>query len=116
MTTMTEHFPELNGFQAATFDGAIAVSDNVNLKQHLNTPSAEGQTLRGNVERALHNYFTRLEGADVTDVYNLVLSEVEAPLLETVMNYVKGNQTKASEMLGLNRGTLRKKLTQYDLL
>ncbi len=116
MTTMTEHFPELNGFQAATFDGAIAVSDNVNLKQHLNTPSAEGQTLRGNVERALHNYFTRLEGADVTDVYNLVLSEVEAPLLETVMNYVKGNQTKASEMLGLNRGTLRKKLKQYDLL
>ena len=57
-----------------------------------------------------------LEGADVTDVYNLVLSEVEAPLLETVMNYVKGNQTKASELLGLNRGTLRKKLKQYDLL
>ena len=53
MTTMTEHFPELNGFQVATFDGATAVSDNVNLKQHLNTPSAEGQTLRGNVERAL---------------------------------------------------------------
>ena len=116
MTTMTEHFPELNGFQVATFDGATAVSDNVNLKQHLNTPSAEGQTLRGNVERALHNYFTRLEGADVTDVYNLVLSEVEAPLLETVMNYVKGNQTKASELLGLNRGTVRKKLKQYDLL
>ena len=49
-------------------------------------------------------------------MYNLVLSEVEAPLLECVMNYVKGNQTKASEMLGLNRGTLRKKLKQYDLL
>ena len=44
------------------------------------------------------------------------VSEVEAPLLETVMNYVKGNQTKASELLGLNRGTLRKKLKQYDLL
>ena len=113
---MTEHFPALNGFQPATFNGTTAVNDNVNLKQHLNTPSAEGQTLRGNVERALHNYFTRLEGADVTDVYNLVLSEVEAPLLETVMNYVKGNQTKASELLGLNRGTLRKKLKQYDLL
>ena len=55
-------------------------------------------------------------GATVTDVYNLVLTEVEAPLLETVMNHVKGNQTKASELLGLNRGTLRKKLKQYDLL
>ena len=78
--------------------GTTSVSDNVS------------------VEKALHNYFAHLEGADVTDVYNLVLSEVEAPLLETVMNYVKGNQTKASELLGLNRGTLRKKLKQYDLL
>ncbi len=96
--------------------GTASVSDDLNLKQHLNTPSEAGQTLRASVETALHNYFAHLEGADVTDVYNLVLSEVEAPLLETVMNYVKGNQTKASELLGLNRGTLRKKLKQYDLL
>ncbi|UVE17237.1 DNA-binding transcriptional regulator Fis [Pseudomonas sp. LS44] len=106
MTTMTE----------TLVSGTAPVSDNVNLKQHLNTPSEEGQTLRGNVEKALHNYFAHLDGQDVSDVYNLVLSEVEAPLLETVMNYVKGNQTKASELLGLNRGTLRKKLKQYDLL
>ncbi|GGJ97866.1 DNA-binding transcriptional regulator Fis [Pseudomonas matsuisoli] len=106
MTTMTE----------ALVTGTTPVSDNLNLKQHLNAPSAEGQTLRGAVEKALLNYFAHLEGADVTDVYNLVLSEVEAPLLETVMNHVKGNQTKASELLGLNRGTLRKKLKQYDLL
>lgn len=106
MTMMTE----------TLVSGTAPVSDNVNLKQHLNTPSEEGQTLRGSVEKALHNYFAHLEGASVTDVYNLVLSEVEAPLLESVMNYVKGNQTKASELLGLNRGTLRKKLKQYDLL
>ncbi|MGY4530908.1 Fis family transcriptional regulator [Pseudomonas sp. TE3786] len=106
MTMMTE----------TLVSGIAPVTDNVNLKQHLNTPSEEGQTLRGNVEKALHNYFAHLDGQDVCDVYNLVLSEVEAPLLETVMNYVKGNQTKASELLGLNRGTLRKKLKQYDLL
>ena len=74
------------------------------------------RTLRDSVEDALHNYFQHLEGQDVTDVYNMVLSEVEAPLLESVMNYVKGNQTRASEVLGLNRGTLRKKLKQYGLL
>ncbi len=74
------------------------------------------KTLRDSVEDALHNYFQHLEGQDVTDVYNMVLSEVEAPLLESVMNYVKGNQTRASEVLGLNRGTLRKKLKQYGLL
>lgn len=106
MTMMTE----------TLVSGIAPVTDNVNLKQHLNTPSEEGQTLRDSVEKALHNYFAHLDGQDVCDVYNLVLSEVEAPLLETVMNYVKGNQTKASELLGLNRGTLRKKLKQYDLL
>mgnify|MGYP003589231150 CR=1 FL=1 len=96
--------------------GMTAVSDNANLKQHLIAPSEERRTLRDSVEQALHNYFAHLDGQPVTDVYNLVLSEVETPLLETVMRYVKGNQTKASELLGLNRGTLRKKLKQYDLL
>ncbi|AYN93674.1 MULTISPECIES: DNA-binding transcriptional regulator Fis [Pseudomonas] len=96
--------------------GITPVSDNANLKQHLTAPLQEGQTLRDSVEKALRNYFAHLDGQPVTDVYNMVLCEVEAPLLESVMNYVKGNQTKASEMLGLNRGTLRKKLKQYDLL
>jgi Fis family transcriptional regulator len=45
-----------------------------------------------------------------------LLSEVEAPLLEKVMEYTSDNQTRASTMLGLNRGTLRKKLKQYGLL
>ena len=106
MTLMTKQF----------VSETVAVSDNSSLKQHLTTPSVEGQTLRGSVEQALRNYFAHLDGQAVSDVYNLVLSEVEAPLLETVMSYVKGNQTRASELLGLNRGTLRKKLKEYDLL
>ncbi|PSF08290.1 DNA-binding transcriptional regulator Fis [Marinobacter fuscus] len=73
-------------------------------------------TLRDSVEVALTNYFEQLDGAPVSDVYQLVLSEVEAPLLEQVMKYTRNNQTKASTMLGLNRGTLRKKLKQYGLL
>ena len=51
-----------------------------------------------------------------SDVYNLVLSEVEPPLLEAVLRYTRNNQTKASTVLGMNRGTLRKKLKQYELL
>jgi len=96
--------------------GTASVSDNVNLKQHLKSPSEEGQTLRGSVEKALRNYFAHLDGQEVSDLYNLVLSEVEAPLLEEVLRYTRNNQTKAAELLGLNRGTLRKKLKQYDLL
>ena len=75
-----------------------------------------GVTLRDSVEQALTNYFAQLDGAPVTEVYQLVLSEVEAPLLEHVMRYTRNNQTRASVMLGLNRGTLRKKLKQYGLL
>ena len=75
-----------------------------------------GNTLRDEVEKALGNYFAQLDGTPVTDVYQLVLSEVEAPLLEQVLKYTRNNQTKASVLLGLNRGTLRKKLKQYGLL
>lgn len=74
------------------------------------------KTLRDSVESSLGNYFKQLDGQPVTDVYQMVLSEIEAPLFETVMAYTKDNQTKASELLGLNRGTLRKKLKQYGLL
>ncbi|WP_370693329.1 DNA-binding transcriptional regulator Fis [Oceanobacter sp. 4_MG-2023] len=87
-------------------------------EQHirLETPMASNQTLRDSVEQALQNYFDQLDGQDVAGIYDMVLSEVEVPLLETVMKYTRDNQTKASVVLGLNRGTLRKKLKQYGML
>ncbi|MBI2380508.1 MAG: DNA-binding transcriptional regulator Fis [Gammaproteobacteria bacterium] len=72
-------------------------------------------TLRESVQLALNNYFAQLDGQPASNLYDLVLAEVEAPMLETVMSVVRGNQTKAAEVLGLNRGTLRKKLKQYGL-
>lgn len=98
-----------------------------NLKQNLTASNSEQQhqtpqthsnsmTLRDCVDRALKNYFAHLDGQTVSDVYNMVLAEIEAPLLERTMQYMRGNQTQAAIMLGLNRGTLRKKLKQYDLL
>lgn len=78
--------------------------------------SANAQSIRESVAHALDSYFSQLDGQDVFDVYNMVLAEVEAPLFEAVMKYTRKNQTKASVMLGLNRGTLRKKLKQYDML
>ena len=79
-------------------------------------PAENTQTLRDSVEKALESYFAQLDGQPVTEVYDMVLSEVEAPLLEVVMRYTKDNQTKAAILLGLNRGTLRKKLKQYGML
>lgn len=72
-------------------------------------------TLRESVEQAMKNYFAQLENEKPTDIYELVMAEVEAPLMECVMEYTQGNQTKASTVLGLNRGTLRKKLKMYGL-
>lgn len=74
------------------------------------------ETLRDSVELAMNNYFQNLDGQDVNNVYQMVMSEVEAPMLEVVMRYTRDNQTRASQVLGLNRGTLRKKLKQYGLL
>ncbi|MGB1263873.1 MAG: DNA-binding transcriptional regulator Fis, partial [Cognaticolwellia sp.] len=61
------------------------------------------------------NYLSQLNGNDVDDMYDLVLSEIEAPMLEEVMQYTRGNQTRAANLLGINRGTLRKKLKKYGM-
>ena len=98
-------------------ENAESVSASDQQKQHLTHASvSQAQTLRDSVAIALGNYFKHLDGQPVTDVYNMVLSEVEAPLLEEVLRYTRNNQTKAAVLLGLNRGTLRKKLKQYALL
>jgi len=83
--------------------------------QSLNQSVTE-ETLRDCVSRVLNNYFENLEGQETVDLYELVISEVEAPLMEAVMRETRNNQSKAATMLGLNRGTLRKKLKTYGLL
>ena len=67
------------------------------------------------VRAALELYFEQLGDQEADDLYQMVLKEVERPLLETVMYYCANNQTKAARSLGINRGTLRKKLKQYGL-
>lgn len=71
--------------------------------------------LRDSVKQALKNYFSQLNGQDVNDLYELVLAEVEQPLLDMVMQHTRGNQTRAALMMGINRGTLRKKLKKYGM-
>jgi Fis family transcriptional regulator len=68
------------------------------------------------VENALNTYFDALEGENTCGLFDLVMAEVERPMLACVMRYVGGNQSRAAEVLGLSRGTLRKKLTQHGLL
>jgi len=79
------------------------------------TVQVRNKPLRSLTEEALSKYFKDLNGTQPKNLYDFVMSEVEAPLLQTVMDYTEGNQTLASDILGINRATLRKKLKQYRL-
>lgn len=72
--------------------------------------------LRDMTEEALGKYFRDLNGHRPGDLYDLVLGEVEEPLFRAVMEYARGNQSLAAEVLGINRATLRKKLRHYQIL
>ncbi len=73
------------------------------------------EPLRECVRDALAQYFRQLDGYEACNLFALVMSEVEAPLLESVLEHTRGNLTRAAAILGINRGTLRKKLKQYNL-
>lgn len=74
-----------------------------------------GDALSDAVRGCVRRYLAELDGELSTDFYRLVLSQVEAPLLEEVMQHTRNNQSRAAQLLGLNRGTLRKKLQLYRL-
>ncbi len=68
------------------------------------------------VVTALEQYFRDLDGEKPAAIYDMVLKSVEKPMLEVVLAKAGSNQTVAAEMLGINRNTLRKKLTEQQLL
>jgi Fis family transcriptional regulator len=67
------------------------------------------------VKKSLDEYFKHLDGQPPHAIYDMVLGCIEKPLLEYILHKVGGNQSKAAEILGLNRNTLRKKMAQYHL-
>ena len=72
--------------------------------------------LRDSAAQAIAQFLDTLDGEPCSDLYNMVLHQVEQPDLKAVLEYTKQNQSHAAAMLGLNRGTLRKKLCQHGLL
>ena len=68
------------------------------------------------VRRSLNRYFRDLDGQRPHAIYDMVLQATEKPMLEVVMKQANGNQTVAAEILGINRNTLRRKLTDHDLI
>jgi len=67
------------------------------------------------VRKAIDAYFRDLDGERPGAIYDMVLYSVEKPLIEVVLTKVRGNQTQAAQLLGLNRNTLRKKMKAYGI-
>ena len=76
---------------------------------------ARENELSSTVRKVMRQYFKDLDGEKCSGIYDMVVQAVEKPMLEVVMNQAQGNQTRAAQLLGLNRNTLRKKLKQHDL-
>ena len=86
-------------------------------KQKLKFTAAKNRKpLHKHTEEALQDYFKSLNGDRPGDLYDLVIGEVERPLFKAVLDYTHGNQSQAAGILGINRGTLRKKLRTYSLI
>lgn len=79
----------------------------------MNTEVTQNNSLHDVLSRKVNDYLNSLDTKQLTNFHELYLAEVEAPLLEVIMNKTKYNQVKAAKMLGISRGTLRKKLVRY---
>jgi len=82
------------------------------------TKQATDLTLRDHIKEVMNNYYKNMaeQGATPENVYELIMSEAELPLIEATMEYANRNQSTAASTLGLNRGTFRKKLAHYGML
>ena len=84
-------------------------------KKYESKGDARDNELSSTVRKVMRQYFKDLDGEKASGIYDMVVLAVEKPMLEVVMFQAQGNQTRAAQLLGLNRNTLRKKLQQHGL-
>jgi Fis family transcriptional regulator len=112
----TQAFYKTNEATSEVTQTQTAVRDVVNPASLINAEvNTTSKPLKECVFSAMKNYYTHIEGSEPSEVYDMLLSQIEPALLETTMEFTRGNQSKAAIMLGLSRGTLRKKLKRYGL-
>ncbi len=86
-----------------------------NLHDRIPEPTRSESTLRDAAARVVRRYLHDLNGSECRDLYDLMLSQVERPVLEEALRHCGGNLTRTSELLGMNRATLRKKLAELGI-
>ena len=85
------------------------------VKEARNKQPKKNGCLSDNVREAMDRYFNDLDGHEPSDLHELIMSQVEKPLIESVMTNTRGNVSRAAQLLGLNRATLRARLQKYGL-
>ncbi len=90
----------------------------INLEFNLKrmTEKNPNHSLSAQVTVTLESYFDTLDKESATDVYEMVIQQVEKPLIEFILAQTDQNQSKSAQILGINRNTLRKKMQKYDLI
>ena len=97
--------------------GIVEIVDNNMIATTQETSDiTSSQSLSESVRHSLRQYFSQLDGQTPANLYDLVLAEIERPLLDMVLHLTNNNQSKAAVVLGISRGTLRKKMAAYGLL
>lgn len=92
---------------SAIFEPSVAVAEKI---------KPENYSLSQHIKDLFQHYVTSLNGAAPHQLYELFLGEFEKPFFEAVLTFTRHNQSKAATLLGISRGTLRKKLKSLDLL
>lgn len=100
----------------STYDSSLNNPTNPTQNMPISPTNLPTPSLATHIEDSVRQYFTQLDNQECTDVYDLMLQQFERPLLTVVFELTKGNQTHMAQILGLNRGTLRKKLKRYDFI
>lgn len=94
---------------------SLIKNNNSNLLESNQTPCAGVDLIASAITQAVERYIEELDGEVPISVYDMVISAVEKPLFETVLRHTGGNQSQAAMVLGLNRGTFRKRMRQVGI-
>jgi Fis family transcriptional regulator len=81
----------------------------------MSTKSEQSHPIAESVTSSINEYFKHLEGAPTNNLYELVIREVEKPLISSIMGFAQGNQSQAAKWLGISRNTLRKLIAKYGI-
>jgi Fis family transcriptional regulator, factor for inversion stimulation protein len=79
------------------------------------SPSSSGVCLHQFVQDVVKQYLVDMDTTPPDNLYQVIIAEVERPLIQAVLEHTGGNQSRAADMLGITRTTLRNRIQRYGL-